>query len=64
MAAVGQMCLKTIPLRSCRLGLWKGNQLVARGGCLGTSGHFTESFVLDILESLYFYNFFLHQMFL
>lgn len=40
-------------------------KVVVNCRCLGTSGHFIKSFVLNILESLYFYNFFfLHQMFL
>lgn len=33
-------------------------KVVVNCRCLGTSGHFVKSFVLDILESLYFYNFF------
>lgn len=37
-------------------------KVAVKYGCLGTSGVHHWEFVLDILESLYFYNFFLHRM--
>lgn len=38
-------------------------RIVVNDGCQVLQGHTIENFVLDILESLYFYNFlFLHQM--
>lgn len=37
-------------------------KVAVKYGCLGTSGAHHWEFVLDILESLYFYNFFLHRM--